>query len=70
MFPLYFSPSGVSQQQPQKVIRALQKQKDGLGNLAKAQARDRFWGRPAYMKRLLPSSVVSWGSSSEPEGCC
>lgn len=58
--PIVLSPAGVSQQQLQKVIRAMQKQKDGLRKLAKARACEKFWGRPSHMKRLLPSSVVSW----------
>lgn len=40
---------GVSQQQLQKVICAVQKQKDGLRNLAKTRAREKFWGRPSRM---------------------
>ncbi|KAJ6014822.1 hypothetical protein N7540_009413 [Penicillium herquei] len=30
------------------------------GSLTKAQARERLWGRPDHMKRLLPSSRFSW----------
>ena len=58
--PIILSPAGVSRQQMRRVIHVLQRQKEGLRSLAKAWARERFWGRPDQMKRLLRSSVFSW----------
>ncbi|KAJ5733586.1 hypothetical protein N7493_002372 [Penicillium malachiteum] len=53
--PLIFS-----QQPLQRIIFAAQRQRGGLYSLAKAQARERLWGKPDHMKRLLPSSRFSW----------
>ncbi|KAJ5087363.1 hypothetical protein N7456_010979 [Penicillium angulare] len=53
-------PLVLSQQQLQRVICAAQQQRGGLRGLKKKRARERLWGKPEHMKRLLPSSVFSW----------
>lgn len=58
--PIVLSPAGLSRQQVQRVIHAVQRHKDGIRNLAKTRAREGLRGRSDHMKRLLPSSVLSW----------
>lgn len=62
--PIVLSSAGLSRQQLQKAICALQQQKgpSTLGSLARARSRTRelLWGSPDHMKRLLRSSVFSW----------
>ncbi|KAJ5082972.1 hypothetical protein N7532_012015 [Penicillium argentinense] len=58
--PIVLSPAGVSQKQLQRAICAVQRQKDGLRSLAQTRVRERIWGRPDHMKRLVPPSVLSW----------
>lgn len=54
--PIVLSPAGVSRQQLQNVIRAVQRDRGRLGGLIaeRSRAHDPFWGNPDHMKRLLP----------------